>query len=253
MAVEAAIAVTPNEAARIAHVSSLVGELARLEVSGLSQDDFLETYDAVARLGRLADALRARFGGDLARRSAPDLPGGGLARRQGFGNAGTMAASVTGGSRAGALRAIDAGRALIPDVATMLPEPAILLGAGQACEVGQSPTPRQHRYPAVASTVLAGDLSVDAAGLVTAGLETLTDRGSSDQFHLFEQRLVDKAVNLAVHEVRRLVASAVARADLHGHQEQERRQYEQRYSTWSEDHTGMVTLTGRLDPVTAAP
>ena len=66
MAVEAAVEVAVKGAAQIAHATSLVGELARLDVSGLSQDDFLETYDAVARLGRLADALRARFAGDLA-------------------------------------------------------------------------------------------------------------------------------------------------------------------------------------------
>ncbi|WP_291381974.1 HNH endonuclease signature motif containing protein [Demequina sp.] len=243
MAVEAAV----NGAAQITHVSSLVGDLARLDVSGLSQEDFLETYDAVARLGRLTDALRARFAGDLARRSAPDLPGGGLARQQGFGSAGTMVASVTGGSRTGALRAIDAGRALLPDMAAMLPV------ADQAGEPPSSSTPPPPRYPAVASATTAGDLSVDAAGLITAGLETLTDRVSSDQLHALEERLVGKAVNLAEHEVRRMVARAVARADLAGHEEREKRQHAERFLAWKEDQTGMVTLTGRLDAVTAAP
>ena len=253
MAVEEAVVVAVKGAAQIAHATSSVGELARLDVSGLSHDDFLETYDAVARLGRLADTLRARFAGDLARRSAPDLPGGGLARRQGFGNAGTMVASVTGGSRAGAWRAIDAGRALIPDGSAMVPADAIVPVSDLAGDSAPTAAPPQPRYPAVASAALAGDLSVDAAGLITAGLETLTDRVPSDQLHALELRLVAKSVNLAVHEVRRLVASAVARADVAGHTQREARQYEERYLTWSEDHTGMVTLAGRLDPVTAAP
>ena len=99
----------------VAHVSSLVGELARHDVSGMSQEAFLGAYDAVARLGRLADTLRSIFAGDLARRSTPDQPGGGLARRQGFGNAGTMVAHVTGGTKSGAFRAIEAGTAFLPE------------------------------------------------------------------------------------------------------------------------------------------
>ena len=105
----------------------------------------------------------------------------------------------------------------------------------------------------MAEAARAGDLSVDAAGLIIAGLETVADRVPSEQFHEFERRLVGKAVHLAAHEVRRLVATAVARADLAGHEERERRQHAERYVAWKEDHTGMVTFTGRLDAVTAAP
>src|SRR5450756_942492 len=76
------------DAVQVARVSALVGELARRDVSGLSHGDLLEVHDAVARLGRLAGTLHARCAGEIARRSTPDLPGGGLARRQGFGNAG---------------------------------------------------------------------------------------------------------------------------------------------------------------------
>jgi hypothetical protein len=94
---------------------------------------------------------------------------------------------------------------------------------------------------------------VDAAGLITAGLETIAESVPADRLHELERRLVDKAVHLAVHEVRRLVATAVARADLSGHEERERRQHAERYLAWKEDHTGMVTFTGKLDAVTAAP
>ena len=231
---------------QVERVSALVGELARRDVSGLSQDAFLGAYDAVARLGRLADTLRAHFAGDLARRSAPDQPGGGLARRQGFGNAGTMVAHVTGGTKAGAWRAIEAGRALLPAVG------ALALPADQSGPA-QPSAPAPPRYPAVAEACLVGDLSVDAAGLITSGLESIADRVPGDLLHALERRLVKKAVHLGAHDVRRLVATAVARADLAGHEERENRQYEDRYVTWSEDHTGMVTLSGKLDAVTAAP
>jgi len=244
-------------AAEIARVSALVGDLARRDVSGLSHDDLLEAHDAVARLGRLAGTLQARFAGEIARRSTPDLPGGGLARRQGFGNASAMVSHVTGGTTAGAMRAIEAGLALIPDPALM-PGPAVAGNAGLMPGPSQ-PSPLQPiplpgpRYPAVARAALAGDLSVDAAGLITAGLETLAERVPADRLHELERRLVDKAIHLAAHEVRRLVATAVARADLRGHEEREWRQRAERYLAWKEDHTGMVTFTGRLDAVTAAP
>ena len=98
-----------------------------------------------------------------------------------------------------------------------------------------------------------GDLSVDAAGLITAGLETLTDRVPRDQVTRARAAPREQGGQLAVHEVRRIVATAVARADLLGHEERERRQHSERYLAWKEDHTGMVTFTGKLDAVTAAP
>ena len=58
---------------------------------------------------------------------------------------------------------------------------------------------------------------------------------------------------LPFDDVRHLVAGAVARADLAGHEEREGRQHDERYIAWKEDHKGVVTFTGRLDAVTAAP
>src|SRR5660397_273031 len=136
------------EVSDVERVSSLVSDLARRDVSDLSHGDLMEAHDAVARLGRLAGTLQARFAGEIARRSAPDLPGGGLARRQGFGNAGLMVSRVTGGTAAGAMRAIEAGLALMPDAA-----PSVGLDASDQTDSSQfdapqasvSPTPR---YPA---------------------------------------------------------------------------------------------------------
>lgn len=248
------------DAAQVARVTALVTDLARRDVSALTHDQLLEVHEAVARLGRVTDTLQARFSGEIARRSTPDLPGGGLARHQGFGNAGKLISRVTGGSQAGALRSIEAGRALLPALSSPDGGPdaggGFAVGAGGSDGVGGGDGAGAlgaPRYPAVAEAALAGDLSVDAAALITAGLETLTDRVPGERLHALERRLVDKAKSLAAHEVRRLVANAVARADIAGHEERERRQYADRYLTWQEDHTGMVTFSGRLDPVTAAP
>lgn len=247
------------EVAEISRVSALVSALARRDVADLSDSVLMDAHDAFGQLERLVGALGVRFAGEIARRSTADLSGGGLARRQGFGNASLMIARVTGASQASAIRAIEAGLAFMPDAHTATAPDALnpTVGAQPDTQLRSvPPVPAAlpaSRYPVVADAVLAGDLSVDAAGLIAAGLETLTDRIPSDHLRGLEASLVVKAVHLAVHEVRRLVAIAVARADLAGLEERERRQYDERYLTWTEDHTGQVTFAGRLDAVTAAP
>ncbi|WP_291379256.1 hypothetical protein, partial [Demequina sp.] len=210
--------------AQVQRVSSLVRDLARCDVAALAEGDFLGVLDDVATLGRLTDALRARVAGDAARRSTPDQVGGGLARRQGFGNAASMVASVTGGSQAGAWRAIEAGRAFIA-------EPVLPSEASDRLDLSddQPPTPPTPRYPAITTASMAGVLSTDVAAIITGGLERLTDRVPSDQVHALEQRLVAKAQLLGLREVRRLVAREVAKADLAGHMESEKRQHAERY------------------------
>ncbi|WP_291380196.1 HNH endonuclease signature motif containing protein [Demequina sp.] len=242
-----------DDAARITRVSALAGELVHRDISGLSHEELLAEYDAVARLGRLADALEARYAGEIARRSTPDQLGGGLARRQGFGNAGAMVASVTGGSQAGAWRSIEAGRAFIAEPALPSESESTQSDPAQPDQAQLDQASPAPRYPAITAASMAGNLSTDAAGIITVGLERLTDRVPSDQLHDLEQRLVDKAVGLGLREVRRLVTRQVARADQAGHMEREKRQHADRFLSWTEDHTGMVTLSGRLDAVTAAP
>jgi len=156
-----------------------------------------------------------------------------------------MVSRVTGGSQAGAMRAIEAGLALMPSAASA--------GVDGRPEGSVLASPQAPRYAAIAEACLSAELSVEAAGLITAGLETIADRVSGERLQEVERRLVDKAVHLAAHEVRRMVAVAVARADISGHEERERRQHAERFLAWKEDHTGMVTFTGRLDAVTAAP
>jgi hypothetical protein len=143
------------------------------------------------------------------------------------------------------MRSIEAGRALMPALVPPVASPDGCATSARA--TGES------AYPAVAEAALDGVLSVEAAGLITAGLETIADRVPSEVLHELERRLVVRAVQLDAHEVRRLVATAVARADLTGLEEREKRQHAERFLAWKEDHTGMVTFTGRLDAVTAAP
>jgi hypothetical protein len=150
------------------------------------------------------------------------------------------------------MRSIEAGRAFMPALVQLVasPDGSAASPASAPDVAADAPGPR---YPATAEAALASDLSMEAAGLITSGLETIADRVPGEVLQGLERRLVDRAVQLDSQEVRRLVATAVARADLAGLEEREKRQHEDRFVAWKEDHTGMVTFTGRLDAVTAAP
>ncbi|WP_062133695.1 HNH endonuclease [Demequina aestuarii] len=234
MASEAAV-IQPAE---IERVSTLVGELASRDVSGLSRDELLGLNASIARLERHVGALSSRCAGEIARRSTPDLPGGGLARREGHGNAKTMLSKVRGGTMAGAQKAMQAGEAFSP------------VTPPSAAPVHSPPRPK---YPAVARASVAGELSVDAASLIVGGLNRLTDRLEDEALVALEERLVSKAVSMAAHEVQTMMARAVARADRAGHERRERENHEARYLWWRQDHEGTVVIHGQMDAVTAAP
>ncbi len=219
--------VWPRELAQIADA---IGALARRDIAELGHEDLLAAQEEVARLGRLAGALQARFSGEIAKRSSVQSQGGGLARQHGYGSAGALIAKTTGGTQAQARRSIEAGQAIVP----MAPDAA-------------------PQYPAIAEAVLSGVMSVEVAGIIATGLDSITDSVPSGELRDLESRLVKHALTLSVNDVRRMVARCVARADVSRLEERQARQFEERYLTWSEDQAGMVTLSARLDPVTAAP
>ena len=249
-----------RDATVIEQAAALVGELAGRDVSALPDDVLMAEHAAMAKLGRLRDAAQARYDAEIARRSSPEIPGGGLARSAGYGNVGKMISQVTGGSMASARRSMEAGEALArPATPPVRPGDPDKRGgrdpnpAGPDRESALALEPAGPKYPAVAQAAMAGELSVDAAGLITSGLNTVIDRVPAANLHEAERRLVERAKTQSAQEVRRAVALGVARMDPQGLEERQQRQYENRHLSWTEDHTGTVTLNGRLDPVTAAP
>ncbi|MFW2514298.1 DUF222 domain-containing protein [Demequina sp. SO4-13] len=226
------------EAADVERVSAVVRGLAARPVAGQSKDQLLELNAAVATLERLVGAMGARCAGEIARLSSPDLPGGGLARREGQGNAPTLLSNVSGGSVAGAKRAITAGDAFTPK------PPA----AGAPVQSRAQP-----KYPVVAAASVAGELSVDAASLIVGGLNKLADRVEPDALVALEERLVSRAKSMAAHEVRKMVARAVAPADRSGQEQRERENHKARFLWWKQDHEDNVVVHGQMDAVTAAP
>ncbi len=232
----------------IARLTASVSDLARADVSDMSHDSLVAAQEAVATLGKVTDVLRARFAGEIAARSKPQMNGGGLARSAGHGDAGKMISRVSGGSYAGAKRAIEAGGALVSEV-----ERDPRTGRAVVADACLGQVPAAPRFPVLVEAAVVGELSVDAVGLIRTGLDTVAERVPDQTLHEMERVLVARAQGLTASEVRRMVSRAVARVDRQGHQERERRNHAERFLTWKEDHTGMVTFSGRLDAVTAAP
>ncbi|GIG54601.1 HNH endonuclease [Demequina activiva] len=236
--------------AEIEQVSALVGELAAREISGLSTDALLGQNAAIARLERMVGALGSRYAGEIARRSAPELPGGGLARRAGKGNAESLLSHVRGGSVAGAKRSISAGGAFVPADAPAGWDGQVADVQGGTAPTSNLPAPR---YPVVARASVAGELSVDAASLIVDGLDKVRDRMDAEALRQLEERLVARAVPMNAHEVRKMILRAVARVDHAELQRRERENHEARYLWWKQDHEGTVVIDRQMDAVTAAP
>ncbi|MDE0573747.1 HNH endonuclease [Demequina sp. B12] len=226
------------DTAEIDLVTARVRVLAGADVAGVTRDQLLDVQEAVARLERVVGALGSRVAGEVARRSTADAPGGGFARREGHGDATSMVASVRGASKATARRAIDAGAAF-DAIETETPGPG---------------APRQReRYPHVARAQVEGHLSVESAGLICSALTELAEHVDTAALLDLEERLVAKATGLAAHQVRRIVSRAIARASDAARERRERKNHDDRYFAFKEDHQGVVTFHGRLDVVSAAP
>ncbi len=203
-------------------------ERAVADVSSLPRRDLLELHRAVAGVRRAADALLAELSGEISRRSAPEHGAGGLARREGFSTPNRLIAAATGGSLADAARLVDVGETLA------------------APSLDERP-----RYPHVAQAVRAGRLNIEAASVLTRTLGRLT--GAREALDSLERRLVEKAAGLTLTEVRRVAMRAEALHDPAAWRRREERQYDERAVTVHDDETGMVVLTARLDPMSAAP
>lgn len=188
-----------------------------LDVRALDRNALLEAHGAVAAARRAAEVLLASLAGEIARRSTPESPAGGLARAEGFGSPQRLVAAATGGSLADAGRLIEAGATMEAD-------------------------------GPLARALADGTVGVEAAALVRATVARLTD---PDGVH--EARLVAKAAELSLQDLRRVCTRYEAFADARAWREREKRQYAARCVTVGTDHEGLTVITARLDPPSAAP
>ncbi|MCP1428265.1 5-methylcytosine-specific restriction protein A [Microbacterium foliorum] len=199
----------------------------------LSRAELLDAHRAVGEVQRCLDGLHAELAATIAHESRPELGPEGLAKKQGFRNAGALIATTTGGSPGDAKRLIRVGQAAAPR--------SNLLG-----EVLPA------KYPALAAALAAGEISVAAAAVIVALLERLRLRVGSARVDEAEGLLVARAAGMTLDDVRTLVARTEAWLDPDGVAPKERQSRDRRSLTMFE-RDGSFHLNLQTDIASSAP
>ena len=205
------------------------------DLTPLGREELLAVRDLGVRLKRIAEVTLATVGGEVASRSVPARGDDNFAKKEGFASPTRLMADALGSSLGEAGALVDAGTAMRPVAPTSAGEPAA------------------PRFPILADATRAGELSVQAAAMVTRSLERIADVVPLEDLRTLEGRVVAKAATLALHELRRLLWHVEAEAQPRSLEERERRQRAERSFGWRDEPDGMVSFSGRLDPASAAP
>ncbi|MFK4731056.1 DUF222 domain-containing protein [Agromyces mediolanus] len=202
--------------------------------AAMSDTGLLLVLQAAARLRRASEVALVRLAAEVAERSQAGFGAEGLAKRHGHRTAASLVAASTGDAVAGAAKLLRVGTATRP----------------RQTLTGQV---RPARHPAVADALANGAVSLDAADAICAMLERIAPRTSLRRAEAYEAELVRFASAAPHGLVLRAVRHAEARLDPDGVEPRDEAMHAQRSLTIVEEPSGMVRITARLDPITAAP
>ncbi|GAB3608997.1 HNH endonuclease signature motif containing protein [Humibacter ginsengiterrae] len=203
-------------------------------VESMSDGDLVAVTDAVAQLVRDGQALLARAAAEVARRSPAELGREGLAKKRGFLNPVHLVAASTGGRASEAAKLIAVGTGTAPRRAL----------------TGEQLPPA---HPHVAAALASGAIGLDAADAITGMLRRVAPGADAGQAEAMEKVLAERAAGLPFDLLLRVIREAEARLDQDGVAPREEELRADRSLTIRQDTNGMVRLTARLDPETAAP
>ncbi|MGH3688936.1 MAG: DUF222 domain-containing protein [Microbacterium sp.] len=203
------------------------------ESDELSREQLIAVSASIGVLQRRLDAVHIEVAACISRESRPELGAESLAKQQGFRNPATLIAATVGVSRGDATRLVKVGEAVAPRTD--------LVGA-----------PLPARYPVVRAALGEGMLSAQAAAAIIALLDRCRVAVGLVRVAAAERLLVEKAVGLALDDVRKLVVRAEAWLDPDGVEPRLEEQRSRRSLTIHE-RDGMVHLNAILDVETAAP
>ncbi|TYL53783.1 HNH endonuclease signature motif containing protein [Agromyces mariniharenae] len=208
-------------------------ESTQVDLEQMSDAGLVRVQELLARVRRDTDALLARAAAEVARRSGPAFGESGLAKSQGFHSATRLIAASTGGSRHDAARLIAVGEAT----------------AERASFTGER---LPSRHPHVARSVVAAEISLEAAAAITSMLDRVALRADPDLADRVEAALAQLARQVPLDVLTRGVREAEARLDADGVEPREEELRQERSLTFREDARGVVHLNARLDPEGAA-
>jgi hypothetical protein len=200
----------------------------------LSDAGLIRITDAVGQVIRDAEAVLAFAAGEIARRSPSDLGRDGLAKQQGFGSVARLVAAATGGSVAAAAR-------------------AVTVGAATAAQVSLTGEVMPAKHPHVAAAVGCGAISVEAAAAISSMLDRVAVRADPGDADRVEGVLTQRAAEVPLELLIKMVRVAEARLDQDGVAPREEELRADRFLSMREDGRGMLHLRACLDPETGAP
>ncbi|WP_308464999.1 HNH endonuclease signature motif containing protein [Rathayibacter soli] len=206
----------------------------QVDVESMSDAGLIGVTDALARLIRDGNAVLVRVAAEVARRSPAEAGRTGLAKQHGFLGPTRLVAAATGGS---------------------ITEASRLVSVGTATATRQSLTGQQlpPTHPHVAAALQAGGISVSAASAITTMLDRVARRANPGQAEAMEQLLAQKAADLPLEILYRLIREAEARLDADGVAPKEKELRADRAVYIRQDAHGMTHLSAHLDPESAAP
>ncbi|MCS3443136.1 HNH endonuclease [Microbacterium phyllosphaerae] len=199
----------------------------------LSRGELLGAHRAVGEMQRCLDGLHAELAAAIAHESRPELGPEGLAKQQGYRSAAAMIAATTGGAHGDAKRLITVGQAVAPRTNLL----------GEALPA---------KYPALATALAAGEISVAAAAVIVALLERVRLKVGTVRVEEAERLLVERAAGMTLDDVRTLVARTEAWLDPDGVVPKEREVRDRRSLTMFE-RDGSFHLNLQTDIAASAP
>lgn len=197
----------------------------------LTDDALLATQRVLAEVDRRVTAAAAALAAEVRHRSRPELGHDGLASRLGARTPERLVQAVTGSTKGRA--------ATLVRIGSMLPS--------------APPAPERSPWLAdVAAAVSTGDLSLDAADAIRAGLGTPTEEVPSDALALAARTLVTLAPTVTIEALAVRAREERLALDLLLVIERENALRQRRSLTLHRQADGMTRLTALLDPESAA-
>lgn len=201
-------------------------ELLEAPAASMSDDDLLASSRALAQAAARLDAKRAEVAAEIVHRSRHEHGGAGLSRRVGA----------------------RTPEALVQDVADVSKR-----GAGVLARVGEILSVDGDPWLApVARAVREGDMTVEKADVVRAGLGSPTAAIAADDLSDLAAHLAELAPRVTVERLASVARSLRDELDTAGVAERERQRRDRRYLALVPQPDGMTRLHGLLDPESAA-
>lgn len=201
--------------------------------AALTPAQLVAVNQAFGALKRHVDAAFAPVAAEISRQSRRELGKDSLAKKQGFASPAVLISTTSGTSVGEAVRIVQVGEATAPRVSL----------TGEAL-----PAKRPH----IADAVAAGRIGMTAAAAIVSLLDRLAVRVDRARLDDAERQLAGLAPGLRPDEFSKLLARAEAHLDPDGVEPRHEALRADR-SLVLQERDGMLLLTGKLDPETAAP